>query len=87
MNSVRTDSVAVTVVTHNSEAYIRSCLESVLSQGHPPGEVAIVDNGSRDGTLDAVIPFRERVRLIRNSSNLGFSVNTQADRVAAMAWF
>ena len=79
--------MAVTVVTHNSEAYIRSCLESVLSQGHPPCEVAIVDNSSRDGTLDAVIPFRGRVRVIRNSSNLGFAAaQNQAIAATRSAW-
>jgi len=74
--------VAVTVVTHNSRAFIRSCLESVLSQEHPACEVAIVDNDSRDGTLDAVLPFRGRVRVIRNSFNSGFAA-AQNQAIAA----
>ena len=79
--------MAVTVVTHNSEAYIRSCLESVLSQVHPTCDVAIVDNDSRDGTLDAVMPFRGRVRIIRNSSNIGFAAaQNQAIAATQSAW-
>ena len=79
--------MAVTVVTHNSQPYIRSCLESVLSQEHPACEVAIVDNDSRDGTLDAVKPFRGRVRLIRNSGNTGFAAaQNQAIAATRSAW-
>ena len=79
--------MAVTVVTHNSQPYIRSCLESVLSQEHPACEVAIVDNDSRDGTLDAVKPFRGRVRLIRNSDNTGFAAaQNQAIAATRSAW-
>ncbi len=74
--------MAVTVVTHNSQSYIRSCLESVLSQEHPACEVAVVDNDSRDGTLDAVMPFRDRVRIIRNSFNAGFA-GAQNQAIAA----
>jgi GT2 family glycosyltransferase len=87
VNSLRADSVAVTVVTHNSRAYIRSCLESLLSQEHPACEVVIVDNDSRDGTLDAVKPFRGRFRLIRNSCNAGFAAaQNQAIAATHSAW-
>ena len=79
--------MAVTVVTHNSRAYIRSCLESVLSQDHPACEVAIVDNDSRDGTLDAVNPFRGRVHIIKNDFNAGFAAaQNQAIASTRSAW-
>ncbi len=87
VNSLRADSVAVTVVTHNSRPYIRSCLESLLSQEHPACEVALVDNDSRDGTLDVVNPFRGRVQVIQNSFNAGFATaQNQAIAATRSAW-
>ncbi len=84
---LRADSVAVTVVTHNSEAYIRACLEAVLSQVHPACEVTVVDNASRDGTLDAVNPFRGRIRVIENKVNIGFAAaQNQAIDSTRSAW-
>ena len=79
--------MAVAIVTHNSAAYIRTCLEAVFSQDHPACEVAVVDNCSRDGTLDAVSPFRGRIRLIENSANIGFAAaQNQAIAATNSAW-
>jgi GT2 family glycosyltransferase len=56
---------------------LAKCLPSVLRTDYDPFEVIVVDNGSRDGSLDTVSKFQtidKRVKLVRNSSNLGFCV-------------
>lgn len=59
------------VVTYNSAASIRSCLEALVYQDC---ETIVVDNGSSDGTLQAIQEFASKhaVQLIRISRNLGF---------------
>jgi N-acetylglucosaminyl-diphospho-decaprenol L-rhamnosyltransferase len=61
-------SIGIIVVTYNSEAVIGACLDAALASG---AEIAVVDNASSDGTCEEVI--RRGVRLIANSSNLGFA--------------
>lgn len=48
--------ISVVVVALNEERNIRSCLESLVSQSHPAGEleILVVDNGSSDSTRDIV---------------------------------
>ncbi len=45
------------VVTHNSEAHIRACLESLLDDPAGPKQVVVVDNGSIDTTHAIVKEF------------------------------
>jgi GT2 family glycosyltransferase len=65
--------VSVTIVTYNSGRFIKRCLESVLAQRYPLKEVIVVDNASTDGTIDILDQFTERVRIVQNDENVGFS--------------
>ncbi len=79
--------VSVTVVTYNSERYIDACLESVFAQPYSSLEVIVVDNASQDATLERLRPYRDRIRLIRNSANLGFAAGqNQAIEASSGEW-
>ena len=67
-------SVSVTIVTHNSEQYLESCLQSVFDQTHPRLEIVVVDNGSTDSTPEILAQFADRIRAIYNRRNAGFTV-------------
>lgn len=60
----------VVIVTYNSADDILDCLNSIDTKKF---KVAIVDNGSIDGTLRKVRSFRPRVEVIRNKENIGFA--------------
>lgn len=48
------------------------CLSSVLEQGLPEEQLVFVDNGSIDGSREAVVECFGGIRLIENGANLGF---------------
>jgi glycosyltransferase involved in cell wall biosynthesis len=58
--------VSVVVPAYNAEPTIDDCLRSLLELNYPPEklELLVVDNGSRDGTADAVRRHSDRVRLL-----------------------
>jgi len=60
--------IGIVIVTYNSEAVIGACLDAALTSA---AEIVVVDNASRDGTREAVV--RRGVRLLTNTSNLGFA--------------
>ncbi len=62
-------SVAIVVVTYNSQACVGALLESLVDCG--AGSVVVVDNGSSDATVQVVEGFAG-VQLIR-STNVGYS--------------
>jgi len=61
--------VAIVIVTYNSEAEIGGCLDAL--SGCLDTEILVVDNASSDATREQVT--RRAVRLLANSSNLGFA--------------
>ncbi|PWB67665.1 hypothetical protein C3F09_13030 [candidate division GN15 bacterium] len=74
--------VSVVIVTHNSLPAVLSCLKR-LNPGQPesPHQIVVVDNGSDDGTPDAIRQAYAAVALIHNAENAGFAraCNTGAE--------
>jgi GT2 family glycosyltransferase len=70
--------ITVAVVNWNRRDYLRACLASLAGQRGAEFEVIVVDNGSRDGSVEmARSEFGARV--IANAANLGFcAANNQA---------
>ena len=64
--------VVASIVTWNHAHCIESCVQSLLNQTFESIEIVISDNASSDGTRDVLEKFRDRVRLIYNSENIGF---------------
>lgn len=65
--------VSIVIVTYNRREVISDCLASVLKMNYPNFEVILVDNGSKDGTVEAI---RERfpvVRVVASKINLGLN--------------
>jgi len=52
--------ISVVVCTYNGERFLAEQLQSILDQTHPPDDIIISDDGSRDSTLDIVAEFSFR---------------------------
>ena len=79
--------VAVTIVTYNSEWYIRPCLEAVLALDPAPEQIVVVDNLSSDGTRMVLREFSDRVEVICNGANTGFAAGqNQAIAMTRAEW-
>jgi glycosyltransferase involved in cell wall biosynthesis len=74
---MRTSSVVI--CTYNGSAYVTEQLESFSAQSLLPTEVVIVDDCSKDDTIEVVTRFAQtapfEVRIIKNETNLGYSAN------------
>ena len=76
---------SVIVVTADSGVGVGECIAKVLDSTAPV-EIIVVDNASRDGSIERVAAcFAQdsRVRILRNETNLGFG--TACNRGAAVA--
>lgn len=57
--------VTVVVAAHNEAACLPARVANLLEQAYPsPIEIVVVSDGSTDGTLGALAPFADRVRVI-----------------------
>ena len=65
--------VAVVILCWNGREDTLDCLDSVAGLHHPAVTPIVVDNGSTDGSAEAVAAAHPEVELIRSAENLGFS--------------
>lgn len=66
--------VFVVILNWNLKDETIACIESVLASSYPPQRVIVVDNGSSDGSVSAIINrFGKAIDLIANEENLGFA--------------
>ena len=65
--------VSVLVPAHNERAVIARSVAAMLRLDYPSFEVVVVDDGSTDGTLDALAPLAgdPRLRIVRKEVNEG----------------
>lgn len=69
--------VSVVIVAYDSRDYIGRAIESVLAQTFPNFEIVVQDDCSNDDTVSIVNSFADsRIRLFRNSENIGIIANS-----------
>lgn len=64
---------SIVMLTCNKLPLTINCLESIWKNTSSPYELIMVDNGSTDGTLDYLKGLGDKIILIENPRNLGFS--------------
>jgi glycosyltransferase involved in cell wall biosynthesis len=74
--------VSILVPAYNAERWISQALDSALQQTYPAIEVIVVDDGSTDGTVEAVRKYEGRVRLALGAHAGG---NVARNQLAALA--
>ena len=62
---------------------IARCLQTLLGQSHPAEQRIVVDNASSDGSIERLLGIDPGLRVVRNSSNRGFSLAANQGIAAA----
>lgn len=80
--------LSVVVLSWNTKDLTLACLRALAADGTKRSrEIVVIDNGSADGSADAIAAAHQDVRLVRNQENRGYSGgNNQGARAAAGRW-
>lgn len=66
--------VSIVILSYNTKALLKSCLASIYKHVKSiTFEIIVVDNASRDGTVEMIQKEFPQVQIIKNDQNLGFS--------------
>jgi len=74
MTKNKDDLVSIIMPAYNASRYLPDAIESVLAQTHENWELLIVDDCSKDSSVEVIRRYRERdsrVKLLLNKQNLG----------------
>lgn len=78
-----TPRLSVVVVTFDSAAAVARCMPRLVDQLAPGDELIVVDNASRDGTIEAVRTAAPSARVLAQPRNLGFAAGANTGAAAA----
>ena len=77
--------LSVIIVNYNVKYFLKQCLESVFdSTSMEETEVYVVDNDSKDGSIEMIQQSFPQVKLIANKKNVGFSTDTNGEEAVLM---
>src|ERR687888_522950 len=79
--------VTVVVPVWNGERWLPGLFGSLAAQTQQPAEMIVVDNGSRDGTLEWLAREAPHVRVLAQGRNTGFAVAANRGLLAARTEF
>lgn len=63
--------ISIITIAYNSEETIEDTIKSVLAQDYPNLEYVIIDGASKDGTMDIVNKYRDRIATIISEPDKG----------------
>ncbi|MFH1856948.1 MAG: glycosyltransferase family 2 protein [Candidatus Omnitrophota bacterium] len=64
--------ISIVIANYNGAHFLRDCLDSIKAQSYKDVEIILIDNGSRDNSVELLEKEYSNVRLIKNEENLGF---------------
>ncbi len=66
-------SLSIVIVNYNSKEYLKRCLESIFRNCPQETQIILVDNASKDGSVEMVNRVFPMVEVIENLDNAGFA--------------
>lgn len=86
--------VSVAIITYNQKAFLKECIESILTQEYENIEIVVADDNSTDGTQEMLaeyaIKYKNKFVLKLSTKNLGITANSNAAHFACkgkyVAW-
>lgn len=73
MKNSLSSKVNIVILNYNGKDVLKRCLSSVFRIDYPDFEVVVVDNDSKDGSLEDAKADFSRATFIKNEGNVGFS--------------
>lgn len=76
--------LSIIIVSYNTRDFLKKCLDSLKKINFSDFEIIIVDNASKDGTIEYLESLSEKnLTFIKNPKNLGFSkANNRGIKIA-----
>lgn len=65
--------VSIIIVNWNGKRWLADCLDSLLCQTYKNFEIVLVDNASKDDSVEFVQKNYPQILIVRNDANLGFA--------------
>ena len=86
MATIKKLSIDILIPTYNGESVILETIKSILSQNYKNFRILVCDDASKDSTISVLEEIKDdRIIIIKNKKNVGYSANLEIARQHATA--
>lgn len=71
MNPLQKPLISIITIVYNGEKFLRNTIESVINQTYDNIEYIIIDGGSKDGTIDIIKEYEDKISYWISESDRG----------------
>lgn len=64
--------ISIIIVNYNGKRFLANCIKSIKKSIYKNYEIIIIDNASKDNSIDSIQPS-SKINILKNKINLGFS--------------
>lgn len=75
--------ITIGVTCYNNEKYVKTCVDSILSQTYKNTEIIVVDDCSTDSSVSILRQYGDKITLIQHERNSGGLMQGRKDVIAA----
>jgi glycosyltransferase involved in cell wall biosynthesis len=68
-----TPKISIITVCYNSSLHLEECMQSIINQSYENKEYIVIDGGSKDGTLDIINKYRDKIDYFVSEPDKGIS--------------
>ena len=68
-----TPKISIITVCYNSSLHLEECMQSIINQSYENKEYIVIDGGSKDGTLDIINKYRDKIAYFVSEPDKGIS--------------
>lgn len=65
--------ISIITVCYNSEAHLEECIRSIVTQEYENKEYIVIDGGSKDGSLEIINKYRDKIAYFVSEPDKGIS--------------
>lgn len=76
-DSMESPLISIVMPVYNSETFVHKAIDSVLNQTYENWELIVVDDGSQDQSVEAIMSYvnqDNRIQLLKNEKNSGIAI-------------
>ena len=65
--------LSIVIVNFNAKEFLKRCIESIFESSLKNFEIVVVDNASKDGSIEELKKLKFNIKIIANNKNTGFA--------------
>jgi len=66
---IKKPKASILIASYNNSKYLKRCLDTAINQSYANKEIIVLDDSSKDNSLEILNKYKNKIKLIKKKSN------------------